>query len=568
MLCPLRIGYVTAMWQRPQLTKVIFQHVAELKKLIAPAIELIPTVAGSEGQQSREIAESSGFLYTEVPNSPLGAKWNAALRSLKTKNIDGICIFGSDDLVNKAYFDSLLAHLRQGFDLLGMDGIYFFDQLTGRMFDWGGYFPPQDRDTCGAGRFIHRRYIEKLQWQLWPKDIDKWLDRAMQDRLKQFYDHNLFFHQMPHRKNNIIVADIKSSTIMSSIESVVVSGPTDIVGNPYQFFVKNFGETLASVIFTPETPRLHSKNCSITQDWNALFSRKTIKEDDEENIIIVNPFSEFSEVQPHFAYDFSVACHTAGKNVIQMDVRKILEHRPSGRSLLYLSHLEKNGLNVLSKLCNIYGPHQLIIDCRDISKQLLDILRTLPVKLIGAEAHEGMRAEIWPLPFNPMSPPLSYEQRAHILAYLGSFKKMNNIINFYLNSSTLNLTGDRLFIAASYFEKKLQPMGIYFFDVRRLYEARQVFRAVVIDGEARNQYYIYILLSAGTPVICIGTAPDNLGPSQGVFSTRNYQEAFKLLNVLTTKPSFWNTSSEAAYSFAKTKYTIFSDKLNKDILNI
>ena len=55
---------------------------------------------GSEGELSRAVAEDNGWNYIEFPNSPLGAKHNAAMEWFRDKDIDFLIHTGSDDLMN------------------------------------------------------------------------------------------------------------------------------------------------------------------------------------------------------------------------------------------------------------------------------------------------------------------------------------------------------------------------------------------------------------------------------------------------------------------------------------
>lgn len=145
------LGYVTAMWGRHDLTQLTFAYVARLRAEIAPLLRLELACAGSEGEKSREIAESNGFAYIHVPNPPLGAKWNAALSLLQGRQLEGVCVFGSDDIASSNYYTILERAIQQGYKLAGVRDMYFLDLPTGRILHWLGYPSPQrSNDTAGA----------------------------------------------------------------------------------------------------------------------------------------------------------------------------------------------------------------------------------------------------------------------------------------------------------------------------------------------------------------------------------------------------------------------------------
>lgn len=173
---PVRLGYVTAIWGRELLTRIVFKNIALLRESLAPEIELVISVAGSEGEKSRKLVSEFDFKYIEVSNAPLGAKWNAALIPIKGE-VDGVCIFGSDDLVNLEYFNKLLKAIQGGNQLAGLSGLYFYDHPGNRLLYWQGYIPPRQNEVAGAGRFIGRKILEKLEWILWPPLLPAGLDR-------------------------------------------------------------------------------------------------------------------------------------------------------------------------------------------------------------------------------------------------------------------------------------------------------------------------------------------------------------------------------------------------------
>ena len=135
---PCRVGIVSAMWQRLELTDLVFSHIADMKAAVAPFMELLPVVAGSEGDASRAVAEQNVFSYREVENLPLGAKWNAALSLLRDQDVDGVVILGSDDLLNERFFHVLKTLVDEGCQLAGLDTFFVLEGRNGRLMEWRG----------------------------------------------------------------------------------------------------------------------------------------------------------------------------------------------------------------------------------------------------------------------------------------------------------------------------------------------------------------------------------------------------------------------------------------------
>ena len=68
-----RIGVVSAMWQRLELTDLVFSHIADMKTALAPFMELLPVVAGSEGEESRAVAERKPAAGGKVERGAVSA---------------------------------------------------------------------------------------------------------------------------------------------------------------------------------------------------------------------------------------------------------------------------------------------------------------------------------------------------------------------------------------------------------------------------------------------------------------------------------------------------------------
>lgn len=556
-----RIGYVTAMWKRPELTDMVFSHVAFLKEKLADKLELIPAVAGSEGDVSRAIAEKNGFLYTEAPNSPLSNKWNASLALLQDQDVDGVCIFGSDDLPNETYFLRLLEELSRGRDLLGVDGMYFFDQFTGRMFDWRGYRAPREKDVPGAGRFLHRRYVERMGWRLWPDGLESSLDGAMFQRLRAQCGQDLFFYQLRHREEQVAIVDVKSQTFMSSIESLAAAGPTDAVGNPHDFLERHFGSELTGRLFPPQTPRLAEEDLPVSEIWkNAPNSGKNSGQ--EGGIFCVS--------HPHLlgslAHDALFAFQQMGRTVRTLTPQEFLMREPRQHDILYVQPADcYNSQDLFTLLCADYRQYRVLADCRGLPDgPLLQRLYALPITLIGAPARTGVPATVLPLPFSVPKRPLPFVLRGNIMALAGSPAQMEETASAYV-ASRLHSQHVNLFFGADEDlagSKHLQHAGIFFYSQWRCFGLRQIFHVSLSCGR-RHASEFFLSLAGGTPAVCVGRAPDGLRPEQGIFEARNLTEAMSLIKLLTSNAACWQEASDRALAFARASHAAFTARFNK-----
>lgn len=555
-----RIGYVTAMWKRPELTDMVFSHVAFLKEKLADKLELIPAVAGSEGEISRAIAEKNGFLYAEVPNSPLSNKWNASLALLRDQDVDGVCIFGSDDLPNETYFLRLLEELSRGRDLLGVDGMYFFDQFSGRMFDWKGYRAPREKDVPGAGRFLHRRYVEQLDWSLWPEGLESCLDSAMFQRLRTQCGQGLFFFQLKHQEEQIAIVDVKSQTFMSSIESLATAGPTDAVGDPHAFLRQHFGGDLTDKLFPPQTPRLEGEDLPVSEIWKNPAPGQDSGRGG--NVFCVSHPALLGSL----TQDALFALRQMGRTVRTLTPQEFLMREPQEQDILYVQPVDcYNSLDLFTLLCTNHRRYHVVADCRGLPNgPLLQRLYALPITLIGAPARAGVPATVLPSPLSVPDKPLPFALRGNIMAFLPSPALMEDVASAYL-ASGLHARHVNLFFGtdeSTQAKAHFQEAGVFFYSQWRSSCLRTIFHVSLICGRRCSPEF-FLSLAGGTPAVCVGRTPDGLGPEQGVFEVQDLNKAMNLIALLTSNVVSWQKASERALAFARARQAAFAEQFDK-----
>ena len=166
----MRLALVTCIWNRHDLEKIVIDRFKEQSKRFG--FELI--VAGSEGKSSQEIA--NGCHYIEIENYPLGRKHNALITKAKELDVDGVVLFGSDDIVSDSYFEFLLKFTPEESNLIGLSDLYFYSTKTkeiGLFKHWG-----MNKKTIGAGRFYSKAILEQMNWKLWEDEKNVGLDSS------------------------------------------------------------------------------------------------------------------------------------------------------------------------------------------------------------------------------------------------------------------------------------------------------------------------------------------------------------------------------------------------------
>ena len=171
------------MWQRDKLTENFFKYYNKYFP------NIIKFVVGSEGDRSRILAEGNRWNYIEAKNKPLSLKWQKGLSVIKKLNPDYVFIIGSDDFISLNYIDKIINRCGNG--ACGVGDNYYYDERNNKY----GYFthkqsfsknPSKHRKmkTVGSGRCYSKQSLNKINWILWTKSVNKGLDKTGDIRCK------------------------------------------------------------------------------------------------------------------------------------------------------------------------------------------------------------------------------------------------------------------------------------------------------------------------------------------------------------------------------------------------
>lgn len=183
-------------WGRPLLTDFVLAHYDRLREPLAwEGIRLDIFVTGSERDITEAHARKYNASYAIHPNSPLGAKHDKGLQSLRDFYVsrgrdgrihqlpDAVVIVGSDDVINAAFF-SQMRHLMSGpppiYHIVGLKDIHFFDLKSRRLVYTRGYrfYNTAISGTIGCGRAFSWPMLEAINWHLWDADREHGLDQS------------------------------------------------------------------------------------------------------------------------------------------------------------------------------------------------------------------------------------------------------------------------------------------------------------------------------------------------------------------------------------------------------
>ena len=173
----MRVALCTCVWQRHDVTAVFWSAYQHLRTWWGNH-ELIPIVAVSDDPVHRELAPPE-TVCCEMPNEPLGRKFNATLTAARELGADVVCITGSDDVMCERVARALEVHIADATPYVGLRDLYFHETETGRTGYWPGYHSPHRiGEPAGCHRLIRREVLNRLDWHLWEDERHQGMDHS------------------------------------------------------------------------------------------------------------------------------------------------------------------------------------------------------------------------------------------------------------------------------------------------------------------------------------------------------------------------------------------------------
>lgn len=115
------------------------------------------------------------IIGNEIPDNPLGLKWQCAVEKAKQYNPNPLIICGSDDFLSEDYINKVQRLVNQGFDLIGVTVWYTYDEKNKKIYHCE-YINKNLNFPIGSGKSFSGRLLEKMKYQLFDIKLNKKLD--------------------------------------------------------------------------------------------------------------------------------------------------------------------------------------------------------------------------------------------------------------------------------------------------------------------------------------------------------------------------------------------------------
>ena len=130
-----------------------------------------------ESNKDRYLIESYKLPVKQFKSMPLGEKWNKGFEWARAYDPHAVLYVGSGDWISDNWVDTLYPYLDE-YDMVGVKGVHFYhrayrvaafarslksyDQYLGY---WEGYTGDREGESCGGGRLLGRRILEKIDFK-------------------------------------------------------------------------------------------------------------------------------------------------------------------------------------------------------------------------------------------------------------------------------------------------------------------------------------------------------------------------------------------------------------------
>lgn len=207
-----RVKIITPIWNR----HLILDKISG----VLPC-ERIAVVSNYTDQQ---FAISKGFTVVEAPNDPIGEKRDKPLELLRTlEDWDIALLLGCDNTVNIDAYNLALSHFEKDPEdlIVCFEDIYYFDIRTQKGVYWNGYKNGRN-DPVGAGKFVHRTVLERLDYKVWTgaglssTDSVSWRNLSTARKI----------HKINCRESGVMLVDYKDGDGLNEMQVIKETGNT------------------------------------------------------------------------------------------------------------------------------------------------------------------------------------------------------------------------------------------------------------------------------------------------------------------------------------------------------
>jgi len=150
--------------------------------------------------------------YAQYQNYPISWKWNTAISLMRNVDFDAVILLGSDDYIDEKYLRYVEENI-SNYEMIAVSDMYF--KQDDDLFYWPGYTNSRRGEPSGAGKTYSKKFLERINFNLFPLPINKGLDGMSWKIVTQ---RKAKVHITSLKENGLLLVDIKDGEGLTSLD--------------------------------------------------------------------------------------------------------------------------------------------------------------------------------------------------------------------------------------------------------------------------------------------------------------------------------------------------------------
>lgn len=154
-------------------------------------------VCAGDNPEEKRLCQSLGAVWVQMPNKPLGKKWNAAFLKARDFAPDAVLYVGSSDWLSENWIEKTKPYVER-YGITGVPGCHFVDipkKGEIRAVYWAGYTGDRASESIGIGRMLSAKLLELINWQPFDATKNSSMDSSMKARCAAVGYHDYFVRE-------------------------------------------------------------------------------------------------------------------------------------------------------------------------------------------------------------------------------------------------------------------------------------------------------------------------------------------------------------------------------------
>jgi len=168
----------------------------------------IVIVGSTEGDYN--VAKDCGVQFIEHRNHPLSNKLQCGIRYARTLDPDAILINGSDSMLTPNWCSCASKFIEDGYYLVGKRSILICKLFAAQDVRLDYKIYKYRKDPIGAGRMFSRVILDKMNWELFPQNLERGLDSSCFHNFISYAEYEKI--ALMDEMNNVFVIEVKSDS--------------------------------------------------------------------------------------------------------------------------------------------------------------------------------------------------------------------------------------------------------------------------------------------------------------------------------------------------------------------